>query len=700
MNKNETDKLQKSLRLFDVYAISTGAMFSSGFFLLPGIAASLTGPSVIFAYLVASVCIIPAMFSIAELATAMPKAGGAYFYLDRSMGPLMGTIGGLGSWIALVLKSAFALIGLAAYINLYIEIPVIEVSLILTLAFGIINLVGAKETAGLQRMLVIALVTIMFYFIVEGFFSLNDAMRSTPGAFSIWFTHGFTGFASTVGLVFVSYAGLTKVTSVAEEIVKPERNIPLGMIMALVSTAFIYGAGIYMMVYFVPPEVLYSDLTPVITTAKIINNWLPETIMLALMSVAAVAAFASTGNAGIMAASRYLYAMSKDKLISRSLSRLNRRRTPSKAIFLTIAVMGGIMLILNIENIAKLASAFQLLLFGLFCVAVIIMRESGIKSYDPGFKSPFYPWTQITGIFISSWLILEMGVVSIIFIVVVSLLSMVWYLLYGAKRVSRLGAIYHVHARLGQKKYSSLEDELRTIMSEQELRVKDPYEKMISQATFLDYPEIQSQKDLFGLFDRIAHIWSTTLKCPQEQIYKALINCDSERKVRLSNTVLLIHITDSNTTMPLMTIVRNKEGYRLDNSDHGIHATFFIVHNPDNPGLHVRMLGQLATHIDADNFLDKWLAAKDQLEIKEILLRDDHYLVVDVLNTKRSSELIGKKLMEINFPGDALVALIHRGGQWVIPRGQTIIYERDQLSIIGNPSDVKQLEMYLEDIPL
>ena len=71
-------------------------MFSSGFFLLPGLAAAQTGPSVILAYFVAGIMIIPAMLSKAELTSAMPKAGGSYYFIERAMGPLMGTIGGLG----------------------------------------------------------------------------------------------------------------------------------------------------------------------------------------------------------------------------------------------------------------------------------------------------------------------------------------------------------------------------------------------------------------------------------------------------------------------------------------------------------------------------------------------------------------------------------------------------------------------------
>lgn len=108
---SDSGSLSKSLKLFDVYAVATGAMFSSGLFLLPGIAAAQTGSSVYLAYMVAGILILPAMFCMAELSTAMPRSGGAYFFLDRSMGPLMGTVGGVGSWVATVFKSAFALVG-------------------------------------------------------------------------------------------------------------------------------------------------------------------------------------------------------------------------------------------------------------------------------------------------------------------------------------------------------------------------------------------------------------------------------------------------------------------------------------------------------------------------------------------------------------------------------------------------------------
>src|SRR6056297_102007 len=207
-------QLKKQLGLFDVYAISTGAMFSSGFFLLPGLAAAQTGASVYLAYLASGILIIPAMLCVAELSTAMPKAGGTYYFLDRSLGPVVGTVGGLGSWIALMFKSAFALIGMGAYLSLYIDISFTMLALILTVVFGILNIFGAKETTLLQRILVTTLVAIMAVFVIQGLSAVSGFnLLEKPDEYEEFFRGDLHGFISTIGLVFVSYAGLTKVTS-------------------------------------------------------------------------------------------------------------------------------------------------------------------------------------------------------------------------------------------------------------------------------------------------------------------------------------------------------------------------------------------------------------------------------------------------------------------------------------------------------
>src|SRR5699024_849393 len=255
-NNNNSD-LKKELKLFDVYAVATGAMFSSGFFLLPGLAAANTGPSVFLAYFLSGIVVLPTMFAVAELSPAMPKAGGTYYIIDRALGPLMGTIGGYGSWLALILKSAFALIGMGAYIAIFWEVNITAVAVILTIAFGAINLIGAKETALFQRILVSAIVVVMAFYLVQGLaemFSLG-ILDIKNERFTPFFTEGTRGFFATVGMVFVSYAGLTKVASIAEEVKNPDRNIPLGMFLSIITAIVVYTVGVFIIVSFLEPSV-------------------------------------------------------------------------------------------------------------------------------------------------------------------------------------------------------------------------------------------------------------------------------------------------------------------------------------------------------------------------------------------------------------------------------------------------------------
>ncbi|PIW69104.1 MAG: amino acid permease, partial [Ignavibacteriales bacterium CG12_big_fil_rev_8_21_14_0_65_30_8] len=129
--------LKKQLKLLDVYAISTGTILSGGFFLLPGLAAIQAGPAMILAYVIAAIAILPATFSMIELATAMPRAGGIYYFIDRSLGPMMGTIGGFGTWMALILKVAFALIGMGAYLEIFFpELPIVTIAICFALIIG------------------------------------------------------------------------------------------------------------------------------------------------------------------------------------------------------------------------------------------------------------------------------------------------------------------------------------------------------------------------------------------------------------------------------------------------------------------------------------------------------------------------------------------------------------------------------------
>ncbi|MFK7847884.1 MAG: amino acid permease [Rhodothermales bacterium] len=700
MATKKKGKLRKELGLFDVYVISTGAMISSGFFLLPGLAAAKTGPSVVIAYAIAGILILPAMFSIAELSTAMPKAGGAYYFLDRALGPIAGTIGGLGTYLALSLKTAFALIGIGAYLTIYVDLPIKPVAISLTLAFMALNIFGAKETTGLQRLLVVILIAILTFFMVEGLweiFATDNHQVDLEERFTPFFTFGVEGLLSTIGFVFVSYAGLTKVASVAEEVKNPDRNIPLGMILSLTTTTVIYVVGIFIIVTLIPPTNLHTDLTPVASASKLFMNWPSEGLGLILIVVAATAAFASTGNAGILASSRYPFAMAKDRLVPSFLANLGRFSTPVPAIMITSGLIIFFIIALDEEGIAKLASAFQLFIFVLVNLSVIVMRQSKITAYDPGFESPFYPWMQIFGMIVSLTLIVAMGWIASLFTLGVILFCLAWFHYYARNHVVRDGAIYHWFARLGGRIYTDLDIELRAILKEKGLRKGDHFEEIVANATVIDLDD-EEEYTFPELIDLLSEKMVEQFPNKVDELAVRLAEVKKIGPMAISKGVALPHIHLPGIEHPFLIITRSQIGIHADEefgehefSDTPIHALFMLISEEENARQHLRLLAQIAVSVDNEGFVTDWLVSKNEQSLKEILLRDERYLSLQLNSQTATNTFIGKALKDIKLPDSALVVLIRREGEIMIPHGNTIFAESDRITIIGDPKDIKNL---------
>ena len=376
--------LSRSLGLRHVFVLSTGAMLSSGLFLLPGLAAADAGPSAVLAYALAGVVAVPAMLSVAELSTAMPRAGGAYYFLVRAYGPAVGTFSGMATWLSLVLKDAFALVGMSAYLNIVLDVPAKPLAVVLIAGFTILNICGTRASAGVQMLLVGFVLAVMGWFIAVGLPRVGGGVGGDGGNhLEPFFADGTGGLISVVGLVFVSYGGLTKVASAAEEINDPSRNIPLGMGLSLLVSTALYTLGVLVAVAVVPPSLLYDDLAPIYSAAEDVM----PTAGAVLVVVAALAAFSSATNAGILAAARYPLAMSRDRLVGERLGRLNRFNTPAWGVALTGAGMAVVVLTLDVAAIAKVASAFVLLTLALVNSAVLVLRASRIASYAPGFTA-------------------------------------------------------------------------------------------------------------------------------------------------------------------------------------------------------------------------------------------------------------------------------------------------------------------------
>jgi amino acid transporter/mannitol/fructose-specific phosphotransferase system IIA component (Ntr-type) len=699
MERLKFARLKKDLSLFDVYVVSTAAMIGSGFFLLPGIAAVYSGPGVVVAYALSGVLILPAMLSQAELATAMPRAGGAYYYLDRTLGPLMGTIGGVGTWLALILKAGFALIGMGAYISLVADLPILATAIGLTVAFAVLNIVGARQSTGLLRWLVIVFLGVLVFFVIHG---LTDVVTRLGLAgvrerFTPLMPEGIDGLLATVGLVFVSYIGLTKVASLAEEVRDPERNIPLGMILALATVTSLYVVGVFVMVAVLGIGELQGSYTPVAKAAEAFSPWLPAGAGVLLMIGAAIVAFTAMSNAGLLAASRYPLAMSRDRLFPDVLSKTGRFGTPTASILLTAGLLVLFLLLLEVEDVAKLASSLQLLLFGLLNVAVIVMRESRIESYDPGFRSPLYPWTQLLGIFVPVVLVAEMGWLSVLFTLGVTALCFGWYTYYAKPRIARDGAIYHVFERLGRKRYVGLDRELRDLMKEKGLRAEDPFDEVVAHASVLDFKESVS---LEGVIERASELLERRLPVGTEALVEGFGRGMLGGATPVAYGAALLHARFADIDVSAMVLVRCTDGVRIDVDDEDlarqaadvpIKAVFFLVSGEADPGRHLRILAQLAGRVEDEDFMPDWLECRHEQELKETLLRDDRFLSLKLRPGSKTEPLIGHALNELQLPPGCLVALIRRYGEMIVPQGRTVLRDNDRLTIIGAPAGLRQL---------
>lgn len=432
--------LERDLGLVSVLAISIGAMIGSGIFILPAVAVEYAGPAVVLAYILAGLVVLPAALSKSEMATAMPESGGTYVFIERGMGPLLGTVAGIGTWFSLSFKGGLALVGGVPYLLYLFNVPTtITTPLALTIAviLVVINLLGAKQTGRVQVAIVAVMLAALGWFAVGGVPSVQTAN------YTGFFEGGTGGILAATGLVFVSYAGVTKVASIAEEIKNPSRNIPLGILGSLGVTTALYTLIVVVMLGVTDTTAIAASEAPMAVAAEAALG--PAGILAVVM--AALLALVSTANAGILSSSRYPFAMSRDGLVPDSLGEISERfNTPSTSITLTGVVLLLLIAFVPLESIAKLASAFQILVFLLINVAVVAFRR-GTMEYEPTFESPLYPWMQGFGVIGGLILLTQMGTVPLVGAVLITAGSVAWYLWYARDQVDREGAAMDVVRR-------------------------------------------------------------------------------------------------------------------------------------------------------------------------------------------------------------------------------------------------------------
>jgi len=612
-------QLRKQLGSLDVFAVAAGAMISSGLFVLPGIAFTKAGPAVILSYLFASILIIPSVFSKAELATAMPKAGGTYFFVERSLGPILGLFSGLAGWFSLALKSAFAVVGIAVLVEVVLRrvFPtqlepwhLKAIAALCCIGFTALNIFSVKLTSRFQVLLVGILLTILTLFVLFGAGSV-EAVR-----YKGFLEKGWPAVFATAGLVFISFGGLTKVASIAEEVKHPGRNLPLGMIMAwLVVTVFYIGV-IIITVGVVDGRELVGNLLPIsLAASKFIG--LPG---FAILGFAAIAAFVTTANGGILAASRSPMAMSRDRLLPPLLAQVSSRfKTPHISILLTGGFMIAAIVFLDLVVLVKTASTLMIILFILVNASVIIMRESKIQSYRPKFKSPLYPYIHIFAIIAYGALIIDMGRVPLLITAGFVGLSAAWFWLYVYRRVSRASAVMHVVERVTDRelKTVTLENELRDILLERDDIIEDRFDQLIRECEILD---IQGEESAGKIFRQLSTILAERLGTNKFVLFEKFLHREAEGSTVVQPGFAIPHIVVEGKNKFDILLVRARDGINFPHAPDPVRIMFVLAGSKDERNYHLRSLMAIAQIAQEKQFEQRWFATRDTQGLRNLIL--------------------------------------------------------------------------------
>jgi basic amino acid/polyamine antiporter, APA family len=601
--------LKKGISFFGVFSIAAGAMISSGIFILPGMAFDMAGPAVFVSYFLAGLLGLTGVLSIIELATAMPKAGGDIFFVNKVFGPLLGTIIGFMGWAALSLKSAFAIFGISEVIYLYTGIAHIITGVAFSGIFVFLNIAGISKAAKFQMILVTGLLSLLIIFIAFGVPEISME-RYTP-----FIDNGPGRILVTTGFVFVTFGGLIQSINIAEEVKNPKRNIPLGIISSVVTVTLVYTVVTFVITGILEADEFRESMTPVADAGRVAMGAAGYIII----TIASLTAFVTTANAGIMAAARNLLSMGRDRLLPRKIASTSRKfKTPVTAIIIT-GVIVILSLLLPLEMLVKSASSVILASFLLTNLAVIVLREGKIVNYKPAFKAPLYPFLQIFNILAFIYFIIYLGSEAIEITLGLILTGFIFYIFYGRKRQQREYALLHLLERVTAHELTEdiLEDELREIIIDREGIEQDFFDNLIKEAEITD---INGPETIEAVLENVVEKISGEADMDTDELLSRFLTRRKESNVCVADFTAIHHIVLEGEGKMFLKIIRSRNGIRFAGRKNEIKALFLVGGTREKRKAQFEALDCLVSVTEQKKFREKWLTAENHVELKNLLI--------------------------------------------------------------------------------
>ena len=414
----------RDLGLFDATMIGIGAMIGAGIFVLTGIAAGEAGPASILAFALNALVTMLTAFAYAELASAMPRAGGGYSFVRMAFPGGAGFVSGWMLWFAYIVACSLYALGFAGYFWEFIhkyfpamaeavfdlighQRAVLVVTFLVGSGFTWLNVRGAEVTGKAENVLTLAKIGVLGIFLYFGLTVVFDEPSHIAESFTPFFPKGFGGVLIAMGLTFIAFEGYDLIATVAEEIKEPEKNIPRATFISLGVTIIIYLLILFVSMAAIDPGDIPAwqflgnfKETAIVRAAE---GFMPA-IGVAVIVAGGLLSTMSALNATVMAASRVAFSMGRDLWLPKAVSKIHaRRRTPHIAILLTGGLLILMALTLPIEAVGSAASLIFLLTFALVNLSLIVLRRRH-PEMPRRYKVPFYPYVPIAGLVLNVFL--------------------------------------------------------------------------------------------------------------------------------------------------------------------------------------------------------------------------------------------------------------------------------------------------------
>ena len=460
LHRNDEKGLKKALGGLDLVAIGLGTMIGGGIFTTIGPGVHKAGPAVVIAFVLAGLASLFAALCYAELGAIIPNAGSAYTFTYTTVGQVFGWIIGwnlileyaisaapvsqqfsqsfqeaLHALTGLVLPSWAAKATLAhtgAWWNFDLAHSSVDlIGACFVLLLTVLIIIGIRETASANNVLVVIKIAALLTFIIAGF-SLFHAHNLVPfnpvGVLGPLDKDGIpTGILGAAALVFFVYIGFDTATTTSEECRNPARDIPVGVIGSLLIGTALYCAVAVVLVGAVPWQSVNID-TPLQSALAPLHNEVIQWII----RIGVLAGTSSVALVSLLGQSRVFFAMARDHMLPRVVAEINpRTQTPAKMSAITGLIVALLTLIVPLDLLLAMVNIGTMSAFIAVCVGLLVMRRMHPNIPRP-FRTPAGPLVAILGIALSTILgVTGLGLITWITFGVWLLVGLAFYFSYG-----------------------------------------------------------------------------------------------------------------------------------------------------------------------------------------------------------------------------------------------------------------------------